>query len=387
MFKRRVQLLTGLSVLAGGLFFIIQGCSSSSSSSSGTSTTTGQALNANQTKVAAVTTAYGGSCNKVSRTTTACQSARTALGLSGNWLTFSCNVVLGLATSTLASTTSYSAATYVSLTSTELPDHTSNYFPTTGSYSFTANSVTIAGTYVSMYSAYTTTYPDPSSIASQSVVMYVPISPTTTGTNTMSAGGVGMAIDGSLIFNNLADSTDNIFAEAGSFDQCQGHPANGRYHYHSEPYAISYSDTNVIGVMRDGYWIYGRNDYDGTTPGSLTNLQTAGTSSAIYKYGGHTGVDPITNSGSTFHYHLTEWKGCYDESGGTKATDDGESFDTFNTPTGTCAGTWVDTWFMTGRGNGGVFMSVPSGLSGQAPGQSTAGIRYYYGTPGSCTGC
>jgi hypothetical protein len=393
MFKKWI--LTGVSaiVLAGGAtwgFVALQGCGGSSSLSG--STTSSQALNANETNVSAVTTAYNGTCEKVTRDTTSCQSAREALGLSGNWLSFSCNVQLGLATSSLASTTTYSSATYVSVTIVDLPDYTSNYFSTSGDYDFTANGTTIAGSYDSMYSAYTTTFPDPSSIESQSVVMYIPINPTYSGSQTMSGGIVGVSINGIGIYDNLANDTDDIFAESGSFDQCQGHPANGQYHYHSEPYSISYNDNNLIGVMRDGYFIYGRQDHDGTIPGSTSALESAGTSSTLYKYGGHTGADPITNSGSTFHYHLTEWEGCYDEtlgqSGYTKSSDDGETNDTLNSPAGsTCGGSWVDAWFLTGHGNGGVFMTTPTGIGSQTPSQRTTGVRYYYGTPGSCTGC
>ena len=46
---------------------------------------------------------------------------------------------------------------------------------------------------------------------------------------------------------------DDIYQEAKTFDRCGGHPeGTGVYHYHSEPYAISYDDDNFIGVMRDG---------------------------------------------------------------------------------------------------------------------------------------
>jgi hypothetical protein len=315
---------------------------------------------------------------------------RTALGLSGNWLSFSCNVVLGLATSNGTTTTTYADAAYVTVTTYDLPDHTSNYYPSSGSYSFTANSTTISGDYSSMYTAYTTSFPDPSTISQQSITMNIPLTASYSGSQTMSVGMVGIAIDGVGIYNSQANETDNIFAEAGSFDTCQGHPADGQYHYHNEPYAISYDDNNLIGVMRDGYWVYGRKDYDGTIPGSIANLEAGGTTSTIYKYGGHTGTDPVSDSGSTFHYHLTEWSGCYDESSGVKSGDDGQTNDTLNTGgTGTCSGSWgwVDAWFLTGHGNGGVFASVPSGLNGQTPSQSTVGIRYYYGTPGTCSGC
>ncbi len=364
--------------------------SSSSTAATTTTTSTSRTINANTTTSKSITTSYGGTCLLVTRDASSCKSARQALGLSGNWLNFSCNVVLGLTDSSGTATTTYANASYVTVTFYDLPDYTSNYYPTSSSYSFTANGYTVTGTYTSVYSAYTTTFPDPSSIAQQSVTMSIPITPAYVGTKTMSAGMVGVSVNGIAIYNNLADSTDNIFAEAGSFDQCQGHPSGengGTYHYHSEPYSISDNDNHLIGVMRDGYFIYGRQDFDGTTPGSTAKLQTAGTSSTLYQYGGHTGADPITGSGTTFHYHLTEWQGCYHESSGTKSTDDGETYDTINTTTGSCSGTWVDTWFMTGHGNGGVYMSVPSGLAGQSPSQSTAGIRYYYGTAGSCTGC
>ncbi len=373
-----------LSATAAAIFM---SCAKSTDSTT-TSTSSTRAINANISSLLSVTTPYGGTCEQLTRDTSSCKSAREALGLSGNWLNFSCNVVLGLATSSGSSTTTFSNATYVTVTIVDLPDYTSNYYETSGSYSFTANGYTVAGTFASVYSAYTTTYPDPSTISSQSISMNIPISPTSSGTKTMSAGIVGVSINGIGIYNNLADATDNIFAEAGSFDQCQGHPANGQYHYHSEPYSISYNDSSLIGVMRDGFFIYGRKDYNGSIPGSTSMLQTAGTSSTLYKYGGHTGVDPISNSGNTFHYHLTEWEGCYDRTGATKSPDDGETNDTLNTGvTASCAGTWVDTWFMTGHGNGGAFMTVPTGLNSQSPSQTTAGIRYYYGTPGTCTGC
>lgn len=139
-------------VVAGvGLFFltalvVFVACSKGSSTSSSSDLPT-RAINSDQTTVGTVTTAYGGSCTKVTRDTSSCQSARTTLGLSGDWLSFSCNVVLGLATSGLASTTTYSSASYVTVKFVGLPDHTSNYYPTSGSYSFTANSYTVTGTY------------------------------------------------------------------------------------------------------------------------------------------------------------------------------------------------------------------------------------------------
>jgi hypothetical protein len=345
-----------------------------------------------------------GTCAQLARDTSSCQAARQALGLTGNWLAFSCNVVEGLATSSQAATTSIAGAAYVTLTSTGLPDHPSNYYPTTGSYDFTAYDYTVTGSFDSLYAAFSTFFPDPNSIAAQSTVMYVPLSPAAAASESQAMagpnGGIeGMAIDGVGIFDSAAGNTDNIFAEAGSFDACGGHPDNtGTYHYHAEPYAISYDDDRLIGVMRDGFFIYGRHDADGSTPGDLAGQAAGGSGSnnLLYVYGGHTGSPPSSTDSNAFHYHLTEWKGCFDEQSsgnlpGMKEADDGAAYDpsaTFDAPAAsTCGGMWTDGWFLTGHGNGGTFMNVPTGLGGQAPSQSKAAVRYFYGTPGPCTHC
>ena len=362
-------------------------CSSNNASTSSSTSTSTRAVNANLTTVTSVTSPYGGTCTKTTRDTSSCQSARTALSLSGDWLSFSCNVVLGLATSSFASTTNYASATYVSVTFTGVPDHTSNYYPTSGSYSFSANSYTVTGTYSSMYSAYTTSYPNPNTLSQQSYIMYIPISPTSATHASMGMGVVGVAIDGTPIYNSLAASTDNIYAEAGSFDQCQGHPdSSSKYHYHSEPYPISYQDSNLVGVMRDGYFVYGRYDYGGSS-----DIDVSNTGSDAYIYGGHVGTAPSTGTGSRFHYHATKGYGCYHRNGSTIYADDGNvTVDGTSPCTGpTAGGTIVTAYFLTGHGNGGTFLSVPTATdNGGTMRNPTAAQRYYYGSAaGSCTGC
>ena len=91
---------------------------------------------------------------------------------------------------------------------------------------------------------------------------------------------------------NFAAPGDDIFQEAATFDACGGHPQmTGEYHYHTEPYAISDDDDAFIGVMRDGYPIYGRHDPDGSTP----TLDAAG---------GHTSVTVDSPTTPVYHYHL-----------------------------------------------------------------------------------
>jgi hypothetical protein len=95
------------------------------------------------------------------------------------------------------------------------------------------------------------------------------------------------------LFDNQAAPGDDIFLEAGSFDRCGGHPApGGQYHYHGEPYSISSDDAHLIGVLRDGYFVYGRRDSDGSLP-------------QLDAIGGHMGVPP-DGASAQYHYHLNQ---------------------------------------------------------------------------------
>jgi hypothetical protein len=340
--------------------------STSATSGSGTTTTT-RTISANVTSG----TTHG-TCAMLTRDTTSCQTAREALGLTGNWLKFSCNVTLGLLTSGGAVTTTYASATYVTLTTSDIPDHTSNYFPTSGTYSFTANSATVTGNYTDMYKSYTTSWPNPSYVSQQSFTMKVPIVPVHSQTSTSGKFALGLAIDGVEILDSAAATTDNIFNEAGSFDECQGHPNTSGYHYHTEPWTISYDDNNLIGIMIDGYWVYGRRDFSSTPSWSTT-------SDDLYVYGGHVGADPLTNTGSAFHYHVTAWTTCLHESisGGSlvRGSDDGAT-------SCTSGGTLTTAYFIMGHGNGGIWKTVPSGVTTN----TTAAVRYTYGAMGTCSG-
>jgi hypothetical protein len=189
-------------------------------------------------------------------------ASRSSQGLAGAWLRFSCRVALS------------KSGSAVTAASDSEPDYLSNYFPTTSP----------------CWASYTTQFPDPNQIAAQSLTVQAPLAPTTTNTK-MGLGPVGMAVNGVAIFDNQAAPGDDIFKEAGSFDRCGGHPApGGVYHYHGEPYALSYDDANLIGVLRDGYFVYGRRDADGSMP-------------TLDARGGHVGATPDSAS-PVYHYHL-----------------------------------------------------------------------------------
>ncbi len=258
------------------------------------STSSGQCtLTANTTATATVNAA---GCAVLSRDTSSCQASRQAAGLSGMWLKFSCRVTLSL------------AGGQVTAKSDGQPDYKSQYFPT-------ANPC---------YQKETSGIKNPNTIAVGNYSLNFPTAPNMTA-GRMTGAVVGMALNGVTIFGNFAAPGDDIFQEAMTFDACGAHPQmSGQYHYHSEPYSISSDDNAFIGVMRDGYAIYGRRDPDG----SLPTLDT---------YGGHTGPTLDSPSTPVYHYHVN-----------------------LQTSTGTTTA-GQKQWFLT-TGN-------------------------YRGTPGSCTGC
>jgi hypothetical protein len=342
------------------------------------------------------------------RDTSSCQSARTALGFSGDWLSFSCNVKLDPVDGSQNHVSNVSGATYIAISFTGLPDRKSNYFATSGAYSFTDQSgTTVSGNYSDMHETYTTTFPNPNTVAQKSYVFYVPVSPakntSPNNTHAMAMGMVGVAVDGVPIYNSLADGSDDIYSEAGSFDQCQGHPdAASKFHYHTLPYTISYNDSKLVGIMRDGFFIYGQYDHGGSSDlDTSTNkpanapaadgVITANSNLEPYVYGGHIGAIPTTGTGSVFHYHATMQYGCTDRAATPGATprsvNDGDVYDTYGAAIAGCTGTGtiVQAYFLTGHGNGGTYVTPPT--TPVTVNNQISARRYYYGTAGTCTGC
>ena len=207
-------------------------------------------------------------CHVLSRDTQACEAERKAQGLSGYWLKFSCRVTLS----------SVGSAQIVRAQADGQPDYKSFYFSTTNA----------------CHEEYSGATRNPNTLAAQSYVLDFPVTPNTTPQSMARIAVVGLALNGVPIFGNFAAPGDDIYTEARTFDRCGAHPnGTGKYHYHSEPYALSYDDSNFIGVMRDGYPIYGRKDADGSAP----TLDT---------YGGHTGVTADSPTRPVYHYHVNE---------------------------------------------------------------------------------
>lgn len=240
-------------------------------------------------------------CAVLARDTSACNASRTSQGLSGFWLDLSCRI-------TLTKTTVSSQPVVQIHPADGWPDYLSPYFTSTDN----------CHEYYAMPSA------TPSSIVLENFTMTVPYTPNTTSATTMGHLATGVAVNGVLLFGNYAALGDDIYNESLTFDRCGGHVNSTGYHYHTEPWAISQDDSNLVGVMKDGYPIYGRRDVGGAYP-------------VLDAQGGHTGTTSHSPVALTYHYHLN-----------------------FQTSTGTETAGFVD-WFV----NGGDF----------------------HGTPGTCSGC
>jgi hypothetical protein len=144
--------------------------------------------------------------------------------------------------------------TYVIKTN-DLPPHKSAYYGTSSSY------------FEAMPSGRTK---NPNTISSQSLTLTIPKTPTLKTSSLDATAGidaVGITTYGVVIFNNQAAPGDSLATEYQSMDTWEGHPQNtGKYHYHTEPTRLTSNGSELIGVMIDGYPIYGKKKQDGTYP-------------------------------------------------------------------------------------------------------------------------
>lgn len=112
-------------------------------------------------------------------------------------------------------------------------------------------------------------------------------------------GAIGISVHGPPIFND-EEGPNRPFDEptATGLDYAGAHNGPSGYHYHLEAAdvpentSLSYDDEKLIGIMADGFLIYGRKELDGTYP---TDLDESG---------GHFGPTPHSNGEEIYHYHI-----------------------------------------------------------------------------------
>ena len=110
-------------------------------------------------------------------------------------------------------------------------------------------------------------------------------------------GAIGIATSGAPIFNDSEGNGDVSLGVIQGFDRNGAHTGPQTYHYHLEPEAISYDDDSLVGIMSDGFFIYGRRCYSSVD--YPTDLDESN---------GHTAITQFTGSDAEdaeYHYHIS----------------------------------------------------------------------------------
>jgi hypothetical protein len=135
---------------------------------------------------------------------------------------------------------------------------------------------------------------NPNRIATQNFVIRVPLSPASATASDTPMGPIGMATNGVAIFNQYAAGKQPVASEFPTFDRFNGHPQQtGVYHYHIEPvWLTTASKSAFIGVLLDGFPVYGPVETGGNAPSGLDACN------------GHTHATADFAQG-IYHYHVT----------------------------------------------------------------------------------
>jgi len=105
-------------------------------------------------------------------------------------------------------------------------------------------------------------------------------------------GSIGIAVSGSTIYNDSEGPDVPLDDAARSLDYTGAHTGPQSYHYHLETTAWSEDDDALIGIIADGFFLYGRRcDSTGDYPDDLDES------------GGHESSTQY-NSASHYHYHI-----------------------------------------------------------------------------------
>ena len=135
---------------------------------------------------------------------------------------------------------------------------------------------------------------NPNRIVAQNIVLRVPAVPQVGSPSDTPLGPIGVAVNGVVLFNQYAAGRSPLDAEILTFDRYNGHPQDmGTYHYHLEPlFLTAQNSSRLVGVLLDGFPVYGTRDDGGRQPGDLDACN------------GHSAPTPEYPQG-IYHYHVT----------------------------------------------------------------------------------
>lgn len=175
----------------------------------------------------------------------------------------------------------------VTIESTGLPNHTSPYWDST----HVLHIDQVVGDHLT-----------PGSIRSGSFTVTVSTSPELATTSSATGlGAIGISVTGAPIFNDQEGPNRPLDANTASgFDYAGGHNGPSGYHYHiessdvEENLSLSYDDEELVGIMADGFLLYGRRcSSTGNHPIDLDES------------GGHmSSTQHSSNSEAFYHYHI-----------------------------------------------------------------------------------
>lgn len=192
--------------------------------------------------------------------------------------------------------TVYRSGTDVVIESNGLPNHTSPYW-SSPNHAARPGSTPPTQTHPLFVEPTVTTYADMApGYIDDFVGMYtltVPAAPTKAGsTSSTGLGPIGIAISGAMIYNDEEGPNVPLDNAAPSLDYSGAHTGPQSYHYHLEPKAWSDDDDVLIGIISDGFFLYGRKcNATGTYP---TDLDASG---------GHQSTTQHT-ANAEYHYHI-----------------------------------------------------------------------------------
>lgn len=126
-----------------------------------------------------------------------------------------------------------------------------------------------------------------------SYTLRVPLNPVKASNSSATGlGAIGFAVSGAVIYNDEEGPNIPLDNAAPSLDFTGAHTGPQSYHYHLETKAWSEDDEKLIGIISDGFFLYGRKcNSTGTYPSDLDAS------------GGHTTITQHTSS-AEYHYHI-----------------------------------------------------------------------------------
>lgn len=128
---------------------------------------------------------------------------------------------------------------------------------------------------------------------SGSYTLRIPTKPVKAPSSTATGlGAIGFAVSGSVIYNDEEGPNIPLEGAVASLDYTAAHTGPMSYHYHCEPKAWSDDDDKLIGIMADGFFLYGRKcNSTGDYPADLDES------------GGHISSTQHSDE-EEYHYHI-----------------------------------------------------------------------------------